>query len=255
MFERDLLFRELANVSREFETGGRDYFLDISLNNPKTIIDQAAVKPFNQEDRSFLYAELLPLKTPPRTKKPSIEVATRKNSDKGGTKKKPTPTNKIFGVDVHVFLDRLAKYVDFQIVEQSLTQKYPQLVIDKQNLLNEVVAEAVHQFQAKIFTDKGDWDGIIGPAVVSSLGFVFHEGKNFNSRNANSTIRGKFKEIDKDIRDYIAALTIGLPDINGKTWFDFIINPSIFGWRGTKSFGFHLLLILKLREVENALFS
>ncbi|HVE59168.1 MAG TPA: peptidoglycan-binding protein, partial [Pyrinomonadaceae bacterium] len=265
MFERDLLFRELAGVNREYEAAGRDFFLDISLNTPNTIIEEAAVKPFNQEDRSFLFADLLPLKPSFVSKKisgktvkaelPSIERAVKKNSDQGGTKKKPAPTNKIFGVDTSVFLDRLQKYVDFPAIEQALTAKYPALVIDKLNPLNELAAEAVHQFQAKIFTDAGDWDGIIGPSVMSSLGFVFHEGKRFKSGDANATIKGKFKAIDKSIKDYIAGLTIGLPDINGSTWFDFIINPSIFGWRGIKGFGFHLLLMLKLREVENNLYA
>lgn len=265
MFERDLLFRELANVNREYESASRDFFLDISLDTPNTIVEEAAVKPFNQDDRAFLYADLLPLKPTFKTRKidgknvkielPSVERATKKNTAQGETKKEPTPDNKILGVDVSVFLDRLSKYVDFQKIEQVLTQKYPQLIIDKQNPLNEVVAEAVNQFQAKIFTDKGDWDGIIGPSVVSSLGFVFHAGKRFKSGDANATIKGKFKAIDKYIKDYVAGLTIGLPDINGNTWFDFIINPSIFGWRGTKGFGFHLLLLLKLREIENDLYS
>lgn len=265
MFERDLLFRELANINREYEAAGRDFFLDISLNTPNTIIEEAAVKPFNQEDRSFLYADLLPLKATFKTSKikgknvktelPSIERATKKNSDQGGTKKKPAPTNKIYGVDTSVFLDRLQKYVDFPTIEQALTKKYPDLIIDKLNPLNELTAEAVHQFQAKIFTDAGDRDGIIGTSVIGSLGFVFHEGKRFKSGDANATIKGKFNKIDKYIKDYIAGLTIGLPDINGKTWFDFIINPSIFGWRGTKGFGFHLLLMLKLRAVENDLYS
>lgn len=241
MFERDLLFREIANINKEFETPGRDFFVDLSLNgNPNAIIEEAAVKPFNQDDRAFLYAALMP--------ETSLKAVAKKNNAKikGG---------KIFGVDVQILLDRLQRYVDFQAVEQALTKKYPALVIDKTKTLNETLTEAVHQFQAKIFMDSAQWDGQIGPSTVSSLGFVFHENKNFNSRDANATIKGAFKKIDQYIKDYVTKQTIGLPDITGSNWFDFIINPSIYGQNGRKGFGFHLLFILKLREVENYLFN
>ena len=254
MLGRDLLFRELAGINSEYETAGRDFFVDVSLNNnPNAIIEEAAIKPFNQEDKNFLYADLLPDK--PVSKKingktvilPSIEGSTKKNNAK-------VKNNKIFGVDVPVFLDRLQKYVDFQAVEQALIKKYPQLVMDKQKALSEIVTEAVHQFQAKIFMSSKEWDGQIGPSTVSSLGFVFHQGKNFNSKDANQTIKKAFGRIDKYIKDCVAKLSIGLPDITGQNWFDFIINPSIYGQNGKKGFGFHLLLVLKLRAVENDLF-
>jgi len=241
MFERDLLFREIANINKEFETPGRDFFVDVSLNgNPNAIIEEAAVKPFNQEDRAFLYAALM--------SQASLKAIAKKNNSK-------IKSGKIFGVDVQLLTDRLKKYVDFQAVEQALTTIYPALAIDKTKPLNEIVTEAVHQFQAKIFIERAEWDGQIGASTVSSLGFVFHENKNFNAKDANPTIKSAFKKIDKYIKDYVANLSIGLPDITGANWFDFIVNPSIYGQNGRKGFGFHLLFILKLREVENNLFS
>ena len=240
MFERDLLFRELGDINREYETGGRDYFLDISLNNANVIIEESAVKLFNQADKELLYTNLLPLQT--------LTNKTRENNNK-------IKTNKIFGIDVPVFLDRLQKYVDFTVIENSLNTKYPQLSIDKSKQLSEIAIEAVHQFQAKIFTSNREWDGVIGASTVSSLGFVLHDNKKFPSDDANDIIKPIFESIDKYIKDYVAGLSVGLPDINGKNWFKFIINPSIFGWNGKTGNGFHLLLILKLRETENELYS
>jgi hypothetical protein len=244
MFERDLLFRELETIGFDtigrFETPYRDYFLSASLNNdPNVVIEEAAVRPFNQQDRTFLYTKLL---------SEALNIkATKANTAK------LDKSNKLFGIDSAVLIARLQKYVDFTAIEQSLIQKLPTLKIDKTKILNEIITEAVHQFQAKIYIDSTEWDGIIGPSTLSSLGFVFHNNKRFTSKMAKPLIKKLFVSLDKEIKEYNKNLPIALPDINGSNWFDFIINPCIFGKRGTKGYGFHLFLILLLREVENYL--
>jgi hypothetical protein len=249
MGNRDIVIQEfmqpisvVTKSNGHLENNGREYFVNTSLNNnADAIIEEAAVMPFNQQDRLFLYADLLDEKKNKR--------ATQKNQanlDK---------SNRFFGVDSTILLNRLQKYVDFQVIEQEMTQKIPNLIINKQKVLNEVITEAIHQFQAKIFMDKTEWDGILGDATLCSLGFVFHTKRHFNSKMANSKIKKVFTKIDSEIRSYVQSLPIQLPDINGSNWFDFIITPSIYGRRGKKNYGFHLLLVLKLRAVENVFYN
>jgi hypothetical protein len=113
--------------------------------------------------------------------------------------------------------------------------------------IDAVFVEAAHQFQSKVYFEKDDQTGAVGPSTLESLGIVKHK---WNPKIGNVYGRG----ILKTISDKIGELTN--KEFSAKNWFDSIVAPSFLGHRINKYHqGIHLLLLRKLREAENYLLS
>ena len=157
---------------------------------------------------------------------------------------------RVSGVDPQLILDSLKNnYVDLPSIEAEITRHNnanPSAPIDlSAKVVNGVFVEAVHQFQQKCFTDKGQHDGKAGAKVLHSLGIIQPKGKNPLAQ-VNDASKTKIK--DKGITG-----KIGNTVIDHSNWFDFIVNPSIVGWTTDKDPGIHYELAKKLRFAENLL--
>jgi len=263
MFERDLLFRELEhygfNRQTRYEANNKEYETP-QTEDPNTILTEAALLPFSVPDRKSLYINLL-------SKDDNLSRTKANNS--------LLKNNKIFGVDILNIKKQLTLYVDFDIIETAIKQLRTDIVITT-DPVNAVFTEVINQFQAKIFTDYNNADfskvsgsrvkklkekyssyGVITPSIVASLGFVFHTNKVFKSTSAKRAIKDLFKtkSVKESIEDYKTSLNIpALSNITGDNWYDYIINPSLLGWRGNNNRGFHLFLVLAFRKAETNLY-
>jgi hypothetical protein len=136
--------------------------------------------------------------------------------------------------------------VDFAAVRTAIKQSGASYTI-ADGSIDAVFVEAVHQFQAKVYFDKDDQTGAVGPSTLDSLGIVKHK---LRTKIGNVYGRG----ILKSISDKVSALTNN--EFSATNWFDVIVAPSFLGHRINKqSQGIHLLLLRKLREAESYLLS
>jgi hypothetical protein len=141
----------------------------------------------------------------------------------------------------------LTRYVDFNAVRESIRQQAGRSSMTSQETIDAVCVEAAHQFQAKIYFDKNEQDGAVGPSTLDSLGIVKHKlGPKFGNVHGRGVL--------KNLSDKMSALTNG--EFSANNWFDFIVAPSFLGHRINKyGQGIHLILLRKLREAENYLLS
>jgi len=145
-----------------------------------------------------------------------------------------------------IILD-LMRYVDFDAVREAIRQQAGGSSIVSKEPIDAIFVEAVHQFQAKIYFQKDEQSGAVGPSTLDSLGIVKHKlGPKFGNVHG----RGVLKNLSGKISD----LTKG--DFNAKNWYDSIVAPSFLGHRiNRQGQGIHLVLLRKLREAENYLLS
>jgi hypothetical protein len=156
------------------------------------------------------------------------------------------------GVDPQTILDSLKKnYVDLASIEAEIKRHNaatPSSSIDLGiAVINGIFVESVHQFQQKCFTDKGQHDGKGGSKVLHSLGIIEPAGKN-PLADVNPHTRPRIR--DKGITGRIGNVVIDYTN-----WFDFIVNPSFFGWTTDIDPGVHYELAKRLRQAENWLLS
>jgi hypothetical protein len=149
------------------------------------------------------------------------------------------------GIRPEDILVDLSRYVDLSAVQaaiQSSGVSYPA----SHSPVNAVFAEAVHQFQAKIFFDPKKRDGQAGQSTLDSLGIVKH---NLKPKIGDVYGRRILKNHSGDIRRETQ-------DFDAKNWFDFLVTPSFLGHQIDKyPQGIHILLLRKLRQAESYLLS
>lgn len=142
----------------------------------------------------------------------------------------------------------LARYVDFSAVRGAIVQQFGAPIATSKETIDTVFVEAVHQFQAKVYFEMDQQDGLIGASTLDSLGIVRHKlGPRFGNVYGRGILRG-------ELSNTISRLTNG--EFNGANWYDFIVSPAFLGRRiGASGDGIHPLLVRKLREAENYLLS
>ena len=150
------------------------------------------------------------------------------------------------GVRPEDIVTDLSRYVDFAAVRTAIQQSGGSYTIET-GKIDALCVEAAHQFQTKVYFDKNEQSGGVGPSTLDSLGIVKNKLK-----PAIGNVQGRV--VVKSLSDKISDLTN--KEFNAKNWFDFIMGPSFLGHRVTKSSqGIHVLLMRKLREAENYLLS
>jgi hypothetical protein len=145
----------------------------------------------------------------------------------------------------HIATD-LTRYVDFEAVREAVRTQSGVLSTSSKEIIDSVFVEAAHQFQAKVYRDKNEQKGEVGPSTLESLGIVKH-----NLRVKFGDVYGR-KVLKKILPETFDKLTGG--EFNADNWYDSIVAPSFLGHRVSRSGqGIHLLLLRKLREAENYL--
>ena len=100
--------------------------------------------------------------------------------------------------------------------------------------------EAVHQFQAAAFAERGQVDGKAGGSTLDTLGLVRRTGLNPVAQ-ANAAAQRVLNRVDARLA----------PEFTASTWWEGMVNP---GWLGQRfSNGIHLVLARKLRQAEGLL--
>lgn len=100
--------------------------------------------------------------------------------------------------------------------------------------------EAVHQFQASVFLERGQIDGKAGGSTLDTLGLVRRTGLNPVAQ-ANAAAQRVLNRVDARLA----------PEFTASTWWEGMVNP---GWLGQRfSNGIHLVLARKLRQAEGLL--
>lgn len=157
---------------------------------------------------------------------------------------------RVSGVDPEHIRTDLARYVDLEAVARRIrdhNHAHPLTPIDEGTPpIDAVFVQAVHQFQASVFLESSQADGLAGESTLASLGITGFRGTRMNTvARANP---GALKRLRK-IR--VSAATGG--EYRAADWFEGMVNPGFLGWRFRK--GVHLLLVRRLRTAEAWLLS
>lgn len=202
-----------------------------------TVATELAVSPFASLDRNLMFGAFLSV-ADNKTKTAKNNAAFAK-----------------FGIPFSDFKARLNQYVNLAIIERLYKHLYPNDPIGATpDQFNAVITEGVHQFQLKCCCDTGDCDAEIGDSTLDSMGFVFHTGR--KSFSPKRSVHSDLKSNTSKIAQYAAGQPLPyLQGINGRNWFDYRGNPTVFGWRGNRGSGYHDFYILELRKAENILFN
>ncbi len=146
----------------------------------------------------------------------------------------------------HIRTD-LERYIDLSYVRRAIdsyNKAHPTTMIDwGGGPIDAVFAEAVHQFQKKVFFDPHNIDGKAGAGTLHSLGIIsFRQTSVFVNENA----RDQLKNLG-------IKVVINGVECNHTNWFNFTYNPSFLGLNFNHSV--HYLLIKQLRIAEALLLS
>ncbi len=149
----------------------------------------------------------------------------------------------------HIRTD-LARYVSFTQVQRAIdahNRVHPARAIGEGTPpIDAVFAEAVHQFQAKVFLERSQLDGKAGQSTLASLGIAGYSGTPLNTLNQpNPGAQRRLRKVD------VMAETRG--EFTAASWYSGMVNPSFLGWRFRA--GVHLLLVRRLRMAEQWLLS
>lgn len=156
----------------------------------------------------------------------------------------------VSGITLEKISVALARYVDFASVERAITNynaanpEAPILVESRPD--NAVLVEAIHQFQLKCYLETGQHDGLAGESVLDNLGLIDRSGMHSVDKpysKAQSRLNSKARQVARESGRGITA----------RSWFKHMVNPTFLGQRFTK--GIHLVLIRKLRQVEQLFFN
>lgn len=155
------------------------------------------------------------------------------------------------GVDPGHIRTDVTRYVDLTAVAAAI-QRFnvanPAKAIDPGTPpVDAVLVEAIHQFQAKCFFERGQIDGMAGESTMDSLGLVNRTGMDSVNRR-NTEAHKRLGDVD------VKGETGGA--FTADTWFDHMVNPSFLGWRfltGGVPRGVHLSFMRRLRDAERAL--
>lgn len=153
----------------------------------------------------------------------------------------------VSGVDGTLLRNELTRYIDFSAVSTAIVNHNSanpdQPIAMVSEPMDAVFVEAVHQFQLKCFLDTKQHDGKAGPVSLDSLGIIDRTGMNPYNK-INNTSKGRLRRLG-------TSITVSGIDVNHTNWFDFITNPTFFGWQSNT--GIHYALAVKLRQAENHL--
>lgn len=100
--------------------------------------------------------------------------------------------------------------------------------------------EGIHQFQAAMFSEAGQVDGMAGGSTLDTLGFVRRPGMNPVAQS-NAAAQRRLNRVDADLA----------PEFTAATWWEGMVNPAWLGQRFRN--GIHLVLARKLRQAEGIL--
>ena len=144
----------------------------------------------------------------------------------------------------HIRAD-LARYVSFPQIQRLIrayNRSHPSARIDPgTGPVDAIFVEAVHQFQAKVFLERSQVDGLAGGATLVCLGITEHRATRLNPvRLPNSDAQARLRKVD--VRDYTRG------EFTAGDWFDGMVNLSFCGW--TARAGVHLVLARRLRAAE-----
>lgn len=153
----------------------------------------------------------------------------------------------VSGVDGTLLRNELTRYIDFSAVSTAIVNHNSanpdQPIAMGSEPMDAVFVEAVHQFQLKCFLDTKQHDGKAGPVSLDSLGIIDRTGMNPYNK-INNTSKGRLRRLG-------TSITVSGINVNHTNWFDFITNPTFFGWQSNT--GIHYALAVKLRQAENHL--
>lgn len=150
-------------------------------------------------------------------------------------------------IDPKDVLTDLQRYVDIAYVKNVIdayNKAHSSAMIEAGTFpVNAIFAEAVHQFQKKIYFDASSIDGKSGPGTLHSIGIIsFPQDPRKLAANDGAK---------KELKNLKIKVLINGTECNYKNWFNFTYNPSFLG----KSFNrpVHYLLIRQLRIAEKYL--
>ncbi|CAN5793623.1 hypothetical protein BH11BAC3_BH11BAC3_12860 [soil metagenome] len=145
----------------------------------------------------------------------------------------------------HVLTD-LQRYVDLIVVKQTIeiynTANPSAPIAFGTSPIDAVFAEAVHQFQKKIFFDTSLQNGNAGKNTLHSLGIISF----LQNPEVNSYAKGQIEHLH-------IKLQLNGKDCNHTNWYNFTYNPSVFGIPFNRPV--HHILIKQLRIAESYLFN
>ncbi len=158
----------------------------------------------------------------------------------------------VSGVTLDEIRDALRSYVDAAAVQAAIgrrNQRDPASALDASTQATDaVLIECVHQFQRKCYSEQRKHDGLAGQSTLDSLGLIKRAGSGFHGGvRSNATAQQRLNKRDAQIQ----AVTSG--EFSAATWYDGIIDPSVFGWTTKSGAGLHVLLVRKLRQAERYL--
>ncbi len=147
-------------------------------------------------------------------------------------------------------LDRIANtlqsYVDFAPLKHEIAATYGAAAAN----FEAVLAEAIHQFQRKIFASAEQHDGRCGESTLDNLG-IYLGRRGFNEMDvANPVAQAHLHSINKKL----GAATdnpIAPATLNATNWFRHMTAPAFLGH--TFSNGIHAVLLRRLRAAERYL--
>lgn len=146
------------------------------------------------------------------------------------------------GVTLDEIRAALHSYVDTDAVQAALGQA------DGSAPADSVLAECLHQFQRKCYSEQSEHDGRAGQSTLDSLGLVERSGPGFHGglrHNARAQHRLSLHDAQ------VQAVTGG--QFSAASWFSGITDPSVLGLTTKGGHGLHVLLVRKLRQAERYL--
>lgn len=132
----------------------------------------------------------------------------------------------------------LARYVDFQSIADAVRRPISS---------DEVLAEAVHQFQLKCYVESGERDGIAGERVMDDVAVRLNRSYPRRQRRNNQP---RARAVLGAASAGVAANAYGA---TSTTWWDHMMNPSFLGFPTMGYRGIHRELVLSLRRAERSL--
>lgn len=111
-----------------------------------------------------------------------------------------------------------------------------------------LLAERIHQFQSKCYSEQVMQDGFAGPSTLDSLGFMDRsQAWSNNSKGQSSKAEQRLRERNKEVKQATQGQS------SAGNWFLQIMNPSVFGLTTKRGDGLHVELVRRIRQAERYL--